>query len=247
MSERQARHRKTDVPVVRTDGFHLPIFRRRAALYVDGFNLYHAIDGLDRNYLKWLDLWALGRQIAPRSHAIRRVTWCTAVRPQGKGKVDRHHAYHDALQAKGVTCLTGHFVIYSDGCNACGHMWNVAEEKQSDVNLALSILDDAHEDRFDVCYLVTTDGDHAATARFLKERFPKKTLVVVAPPERQVGRALLEWADAQAAITIDQLERSLLPAVVNGPDGAILRPSLYDPPDVPKQKAHLTLVASNGD
>jgi hypothetical protein len=242
MSDRQPRTR--EVPVVRTDGFHLPVFRRRAALYVDGFNLYHAIDDLDRPYLKWLDLSQLARVIAPRSQVIRKVVWCTAFRPQGRAQIARHQAYFDALKARGVTCMTGHFVVYADGCNACGHSWTVATEKQSDVNLALSVLDDAHENRFDVCYLMTTDGDHAATARFLKERFPEKKLVLVAPPGRKQNRAVLEWADAQVALEFDHLWRSLLPTVLNGPDGPILRPSTYDPPEPPKVKGHLTLVSS---
>jgi hypothetical protein len=245
VSECQTRQRKREVPVVRTEGFHLPIFRRRAAVYVDGFNLFHAIDELGPDYLKWVDLMALSRLIAPRSQVIRQVTWCTAFRPQAKALTERHQAYFDALKATGVTCLSGHFVVYSDGCNACGHTWAVHEEKQSDVNLALSILDDAHENRFDVCYLVTTDGDHAATARFLKERFPQKRLVVVAPPERKPNRTLLEWADAQAVISVDQLERALLPAVVQGEDGPILRPAVYEPPHPPRVRGHLTLVSSS--
>ncbi len=245
MSERQARQRKHEVPVVRTGGFHLPIFRRRAAFYVDGFNLFHSIRDLDRNYLKWVDLWALGRVIAPRSQVIRKVTWVTAVRPQSQHKIDRHHTYAEALKARGVTCLNGHFVVYADGCNACGHHWKIAEEKQSDVNLALSVLDDAHANRFDVCYLLTTDGDHAATARFLKQRFPDKKLVIVTPPGRNPNRTLLEFADAQVPMEVEQLERALLPAIVDGPDGAIVRPAVYDPPDVPRSKAHLTLVSSD--
>ncbi len=245
MSSFQTRQRQRDVPVVRTGGFHLPVFRRRAAFYVDGFNLFHAVDGLKREHLKWLDLRALARSVAPRSQTIRRVTWVTAFRPQAQRRLALHQAYFDALRATGVQCLTGHFVVYSDRCNACGHAWNVAEEKQSDVNLALAVLDDAHEDRFDVCYLLTTDGDHAATARFLKEKFPKKRLVVVTPPDRRPNRTLLDWADAQASIGVEQLEASLLPAEVQGYGGTILRPALYDPPPVPRRKGPLTLVASN--
>jgi hypothetical protein len=243
MSDRKAQ--KREVPLVETGGFHLPVFRRRAAMYVDGFNLYHALDELDRDYLKWLDLKQLAKVIAPRSEVVRRVVWCTAFRPGGRAKLARHQAYYDALKARGVTCMTGHFVTYADGCNACGHTWPVSTEKQSDVNLALSVLDDAHEDRFDVCYLVTTDGDHAATARFLKERFPQKKLVIVAPPGRRQNKALLEWADAQVTLEFDQLMCALLPAAINGPDGAILRPSSYEPPETPKAKRHLTLVSSN--
>jgi hypothetical protein len=244
VSEFQARQRKRDVPVVRTEGFHLPVFRRRAAVYVDGFNLFHAIDGLDRAYLKWLDLNALGRLIAPRSQVVRRVTWVTAFRPQPRHQLALHQAYFDALKATGVVCHLGHFVVYADGCNACGHQWNVSEEKQSDVNLALSVLDDAHEDRFDVCYLLTTDGDHAATARFLKERFPKKRLVLVTPPGRFPNRTLLEWADAQVMIEPELLQRCLLPAQVDGPDGPILRPALYEPPAA-LVRGSLRLVSSS--
>jgi hypothetical protein len=243
MPDHQAK--KREVPVVRTDGFHLPVFRRRAALYVDGFNLYHAIAELDREFLKWLDLRQLARVIAPRSEVIRKVVWCTAFRPNGRGRLARHQAYHQALKARGVTCMVGHFVVYADGCNACGHSWTVATEKQSDVNLALAMLDDAHENRFDVCYLMTTDGDHAATARFLKERFPEKKLVLVAPPGRRQNPTLLDWADAQVTLEFDHLARALLPAVIKGPDGPILRPASYDPPETPKTKGHLTLVSSN--
>lgn len=243
MPDRQAK--KREVPVVRTDGFHLPVFRRRAALYVDGFNLYHAIDEMDRAYLKWLDLWRLARVIAPRSEVIRKVVWCTAFRPHSRSKTARHKAYYEALKSRGVTCMVGHFVVYADGCNACGHSWTVATEKQSDVNLALAVLDDAHENRFDVCYLMTTDGDHAATARFLKERFPEKKLVLVSPPGRRPNHTLLEWADAQVVLEFDQMMRALLPPVLNGPDGPILRPISYDPPEMPKTKGHLTLVSSS--
>lgn len=243
MPNRKAQQR--DVPAVQTGGFHLPVFRRRAAMYVDGFNLYHAIDEMDRDYLKWLDLRQLGRVIAPKSEVMRKVVWCTAFRPQGQGKLQRHQLYFEALKARGVTCVTGHFVTHADGCNACGHTWTVSTEKQSDVNLALSIVDDAHENRFDVCYLVTTDGDHAATARFLKERFPHKKLVLVAPPGRRHNRTLLEWADAQVSLEPEQLAQALLPEVVRTSDGPVQRPPAYTPPETPKAKKHLTLVSSN--
>ncbi|MBH9879347.1 NYN domain-containing protein, partial [Clostridioides difficile] len=36
------------VPEVERGGPHLPLFRKRAAIYVDGFNLFHAIDDIQR-------------------------------------------------------------------------------------------------------------------------------------------------------------------------------------------------------
>jgi hypothetical protein len=35
----------------------------RVITYIDGFNLYHAVDDLKDQSLKWLDLWALSASL----------------------------------------------------------------------------------------------------------------------------------------------------------------------------------------
>lgn len=234
-----------------SDGFHFPLFRKRAAIYYDGFNLYHAVDAYKRPYLKWLDLKALARAIAPRSEAIKRVVWCSAFRPQNKSKSKRHEDYMNALKARGVVCRIGHFVSAIDGCNSCGHTWHLAIEKQGDVNLALSIAADAEDNLFDICYLVTADGDHAATARYFKERFPKKKLVLVCPPGRHPNKHIAQYADRVIEIEREHLEAALLPEVTKhrerllAPPKLIARPEAYDPPEL-REKGHLRMVINNG-
>ena len=231
-------------------GWRLPFFRKRAAFYYDGYNLYHAVDAYKRPYLKWLNLKALGRAIAPSSEVVKRVVWCSAFRPAQKSKLKRHEDYTKALQGQGVVCRMGHFVHAMDGCNSCGHKWQLSIEKQGDVNLALSIAADAEDDLFDVCYLVTADGDHAATARYLKERFPKKKLVLVTPPGRFHNRHIAQFADATVEIEMKHLEVSLLPEVARykkrllSRGEPIERPAVYDPPT---QRAFgpLRLVVNN--
>ena len=235
----------------RSEGWRIPLFRKRAAFYYDGFNLYHAIYAYKRPYLKWLNLKALSRAIAPKSEAVKRVVWCSAFRPQNKSKLKRHEDYMKALKGQGVICRMGHFVHSTDGCNACGHSWQIAIEKQGDVNLALSIAADAEDDLFDVCYLVTADGDHAATARYLKERFPKKKLVLVTPPGRNHNRHIERIADAFVEIGTHHLEASLLPEMAKVRDRflrrpeRVERPEMYDPPQL-REKGHLRLVVNNG-
>jgi hypothetical protein len=232
-------------------GWRISLFRKRAAFYYDGFNLYHAIDAYKRPYLKWLNLKALSRAIAPNSEAVKRVVWCSAYRPQNKTKLKRHEDYVNALKGQGVICRMGHFVHSMDGCNACGHTWQFAIEKQGDVNLALSIAADAEDDLFDVCYLVTADGDHAATARYLKERFPKRSLVLVTPPGRHHNRHIERLADACIEIETSHLEASLLPEMAKVRNRflrrpvTVERPDMYDPPQV-REKAHLRLIVNNG-
>ena len=160
------RSRKTGrkVEKVERGGWHAPVFRKRAAVYVDGFNLYHSLDDLKRPYLKWLDLPRLMSSIIPRNEVLKRTVWCTAFKPTNRARQLRHAAYLSALEARGVNCMLGHFVAHTQGCNACGHRWTSWTEKQGDVNMALSVLNDAHANLFDVAYLITADGDHAATA-----------------------------------------------------------------------------------
>lgn len=231
--------------------FVLPFFRKRAAVYYDGFNLYHAVDAYKRPYLKWLDLKALAVALTPETEVVKRVVWCSAFRPQNKAKMKRHEDYMRALQARGVMCRMGHFVSAIDGCNACGHQWHLAIEKQGDVNLALSIASDAEDNLFDICYLVSADGDHAATARYLKERFPKKQLVLVCPPGRYPNKHILKFADRVIEIGREHLEASLLPQMMKyrsrflGPQKTLERPEAYDPPEL-REKGHLKMIVNNG-
>jgi len=232
-------------------GWSLPFFRKRAAFYYDGFNLYHAVDAYKRPYLKWLNLKALGRAIAPKSEVVKRVVWCSAFSPTSRSKLQRHEDYRKALEGQGVICRMGHFIHSLDSCNSCGHKWQISVEKQGDVNLALSIAADAEDDLFDICYLVTADGDHAATARYLKERFPKKKLVLVTPPGRYHNRQIERLADQCVEIETHHLEASLLPGMARykqrflGRSEKVTRPEVYDPPEL-REKGHLKLIVNNG-
>ncbi len=243
-SRAPSRRTGRDIAEIERGGWRPPVFRKRAAVYVDGFNLYHALDDLKRPYLKWLDIPGMMRSVIPRSQVLKRTVWCTAFKPASRDRQLRHAAYISALEARGVNCMLGHFVAHTNGCNACGHRWTSWTEKQGDVNMALSVLNDAHANLFDVAYLITADGDHAATARVLKQQFPHKKVVSVAPPGRGHNRYILEWSDARLSLTAAHVEAGLLPSVVRGRGRTVVRPTPYDPPDLPRQRRHLVLVSS---
>jgi len=230
-------------------GFALPFFRKRAAFYIDGLNLYHAVLGFKEPHLKWLNLKLLAQNLVPNSEVVKRVVWCSAIRTTNRAQAKRHALYQKALEAVGVETRMGHFITSIDGCNSCGHRWVMSIEKQSDVNLALSIAADAEDNLFDICYLVTGDGDQAATARYLKERFPKKKIVLVAPPRRMPNKHISKYCDGVIQISQDHIEASLFGVAVSPKTwpwqkpSLIMRPSLYEPPQ-PRVKKHLTLVVN---
>lgn len=201
----------------------------RSAVYFDGFNMYHALDALQQPMLKWLNLWALSERILGKDETLARVITCTAVITDDTQKLLRHRAYLNALEAKGVECLRGHFAEDVRRCRKCGNEHKIRIEKQGDVNLALAIIDDAHRDIYDRCYLVTADGDQTATAALLKSRFPQKEIYSVAPPGKQHNRKLLSACDGHRNIPTPDLQLCLLEPQVQGKDRLILRPAAYEP------------------
>lgn len=226
-------------PSVMADGVSISEVsqKRRAALYVDGFNLYHALDELMQPHLKWLNLFALGSRILNRNQeTLVKVRYFTALKPGPKAidKNKRHREYITALKWFNVKIHEGHFISDEVDCRKCGHVWDNPREKETDVNIALLLYDDAHEDVFDVAYLLTADSDQGATARMLKKRFPKKRLVSVVPPGMEASKAIMTYADQRYKINTETIEECLLPGVQLDParNGAVAfqRPQEYAPP-----------------
>jgi hypothetical protein len=212
--------------------------RRRAALYVDGFNLYHALDALKQPHLKWLNLFALGARILNRNQeTLVKVRYCTALKPgpDAADKNKRHGEYITALKWFNVKIHRGHFISDQIDCHECGHVWESPKEKETDVNIALLLLDDAYQNGFDVAYLLTADSDQGATARVLKKRFPEKRLVSVVPPGMEASKAIMTYADQRYKLNEDIIEECLLPSIEYDPSrkGAVAfrRPDQYAPPD----------------
>ncbi len=46
--------------------------------YIDGFNLYHASDELNREHLKWVDLWALSQSVVRPNETLITVHYFSA-------------------------------------------------------------------------------------------------------------------------------------------------------------------------
>ena len=148
----------------------------------DGFNLYHAVHGLRKPHLKWLDLWALTQSIARASETVTAVNYISAYATWLPPAQLRHREYVKALEHQGVTCIMGHFKSKPQKCKSCQAQWVSHEEKETDVHIAARLVADAYEDKFDRAVLITADSDLAPALNIISAAFPKKQLFVVAPP-----------------------------------------------------------------
>ena len=197
----------------------------RAALYIDGFNLYHPIDDSGDHHLKWANLWRLGEILCEQDGAeLVKVAFCTAVPGHAPDKRDRHNIFNAAQTACGCEVIKGHHVFEPDKDRYA--------EKQSDINVALAVVLDGIDDVYDIAFLLTADSDQVATARVFSERLAPlgKRLVGVAPLGRHVPDGYKKYGVKGFALSRFQLERSVMGATVAGRGKAIARPTKYDPP-----------------
>jgi hypothetical protein len=195
------------------------------------------VDDLGQPHLKWLNLADLGNRVIPRERErLVKVRWFTAIQPRAdEGKKKRHREYITALRYYNVAVHEGHFAFDIVDCYNCSHQWEKPQEKETDVSIGVHLIDDAHKDVFDVAYLLTADSDQGATARMMKERFPKKRLISVVPPGMEASKAIMSHTPHKLKLPVEFLEDCLLPHhALTGPKGnesvVFRRPPEYDPP-----------------
>ena len=105
-------------------------------IYIDGFNLYHALVRFEDHKLKWLDLRALSqRLISSKTEEVKGIFYFSAYAHWLPDKMARHRVYVKALEAVSVTCILGHFKNKDRKCNSCGATWIAHEEKETDDKL----------------------------------------------------------------------------------------------------------------
>jgi uncharacterized LabA/DUF88 family protein len=200
-------------------------------IYIDGFNLYHALLRFKDQRVKWLDLHALShRIIRPKTEVIRLIYYFSAYADWLPGPMRRHEEYVKALTALGVTCILGHFKKKSRSCHSCGASWIAHEEKETDVSIGITLLNDAYKGLYERAYLVTRDSDLMPAIKMVRSEFPKKEIVAVAPPLMGHSNDLIAICQEKKKINPDQIWTCLLPKHVTLPDGTIAatRPAKFD-------------------
>ena len=155
--------------------------------FVDGFNLYHALDSDIRFHkCKWLNLYALALQISqPPYEILQQVKYFTAY-PTWKPfpTLSRHRAYVKALQSVDVEVTFGRFQEKTRICRApggCGLKFSVHEEKLTDVNIAVSIIEACVMKQSDILYLVSCDNDLVPALEAAKRLCPAVEITVLLP------------------------------------------------------------------
>ena len=203
---------------------------QRVAAYIDGFNLYFGLRQSKLRRYYWLDLPALITTLLKSDQQLVATHYFTArIKTNGHNAADakRQSDYIDALATRpGLTTQFGHYLQKTRQCKQCGAMWPDYEEKMTDVNIAVQLLADAFEDRFDTAIIVSGDSDLTTPIQQVRQRFPNKRLIVAFPPNRH-SEQLKKVAHGHLTVGEDKLKRSQLPDPVITASGYPLQRPAY--------------------
>lgn len=204
----------------------------RVSAFIDGFNLYHAIDELGRNDLKWVDLRRLVEIFTGPEHKIIDVFYFTAVAKWLIDPANRHKAYITALEHRGVTPVLGSFKSSEVSCRKCSNSWTAHEEKMTDVNIAVWLLREAYYNKFDQAFVISCDSDLTPAFQAVKELPKARAIKLIAPPNMYHSKHLGAYSDKTTRIQVSHLELCRMPEEVMDPkSGAVVatRPREYVP------------------
>jgi uncharacterized LabA/DUF88 family protein len=195
----------------------------RTYIYVDGFNLYYR--ALKGTGFKWLDLGGLFRTVLQPHHDIQKIKYFTArvsARPNDLSQPQRQDVYLRALQhhCPEVEVFFGHFLSHTVQARLANpgngpRMVDVikTEEKGSDVNLAVHLLNDGWLGAYDCAVVVSNDSDIAEAMRLVKVHNGKR-VGLITPGNSHPSQQLMAHADFCRHIRPNAFRNNQLPSPI---------------------------------
>lgn len=192
--------------------------RRRTNIYIDGYNFYYG--AVKNTAYKWLDFDRFVRLLRPHDD-IQKIYYFTAL-TDGTAR-DRQDALLKALSTKPtIEIVLGKFLHKNVKCRVSGcqdagpRLFKSPEEKRTDVNIAVYMLDDAYQDVCEQFVLLTGDSDLVPAIQRIKLRFPQKLVHVYVPSRGRPGHGieLRSSADRARDVPLQLLAKAQFPVRV---------------------------------
>jgi uncharacterized LabA/DUF88 family protein len=163
----------------------------------------------------WLDIQGLAESILLPSQELIGIKYFTSPISHSKGKQERQNKYLDALRTRPlIEIIFGRFQPDRKECDHCGHPAYHPQEKKTDVNIAVNLICDALEDRYDTAVLLTGDSDLVPAVEAVKKLTPQKRIVVVFPPNRRSDELSTASGGTPIRIWEPLLQKNRLPDVI---------------------------------
>lgn len=205
----------------------------RTIIYIDGFNFYYR--AVKNTPYKWLDFKSLFQKLLSAKNQIIQIKYFTAL-VSGKHNPQKPIKQQTFLRAlktfiPEIEIYYGHFLtheVFAPLAKPTENRRSVkiikTEEKGSDVNIAVHMLNDAWLNNYDCAIIVSNDSDLAESMKLVKKYHPNKILGLIMPGKGHPSKELMKHADFVKRIRTGILKSSQLP-------NPIPKTNIYKPKD----------------
>jgi uncharacterized LabA/DUF88 family protein len=197
---------------------------KSSIVYVDGFNLYYGL--LRPKAYKWFDLVRCFTSIR-QDDSIQKIKYFTA-KVTGSPSYNRQDVYLKALSTSPLIEIVygvfKHKDIYCkvSSCSSSHRKYSTYEEKRTDVNIAVHMLQDAYKNNCERIVLVSGDSDLVPSLEFIKRDFHSIETIVYIPAVNKKRGAAVELrtaADKNFTFGFNYIQPFLLSDPVISPSG----------------------------
>jgi uncharacterized LabA/DUF88 family protein len=193
----------------------------RVTFLIDGFNLYHSVrtasQELNGASTKWLDIKCLCQEyiyLFGKTATLHEIYYFSALAKHLEAKnsdvTKRHRDFIRCLEATGIIVELNRFKKKSMRCPSCKHKYDKYEEKETDVAIALKLLELFITNSCDTVVLVTGDTDLAPAVKTAKRLFTQKRVIFAFPYKRK-NKELKKLAEDSFEIKKTQYSNHQLP------------------------------------
>ncbi|HEX8197674.1 MAG TPA: NYN domain-containing protein [Pyrinomonadaceae bacterium] len=201
-------------------------------IYVDGFNLYYgAIKGTP---FRWLDLLKMSQLLFPID-IINKIKYFSArvsARPTDLDQPIRQSTYWRALQTiPNLEIIEGSFLVKPvmmpiANTNPQQYARVIkTEEKGSDVNLAVHLLNDGYKRDYELAVMVTNDSDLLEPMRIVKQEL--NLPVGLVNPHKNPSFVLRQHATFIKQLRKGVLQASQFPSSLTDRNGTFHKPASW--------------------
>jgi uncharacterized LabA/DUF88 family protein len=198
-------------------------------VYIDGFNLYYG--SIKGTPYKWMNPLIMARLLFP-GDTINRIKYFTArvsARPSDPDQPIRQQTYFRALQTvPEIEIIEGSFLtkeVMMPRANTNPQQYVrviKTEEKGSDVNLAVHLVNDAYQKDFDLAAMVTNDSDLLEPLKIVKYQLGMPIGIV--NPQKHPSFHLKQHATFIKTLRKGVLNASLFPTTLTDAHGTFHKP-----------------------
>lgn len=204
----------------------------KTIVYIDGFNLYYG--ALKDTPYKWLDILSLCKNLLPKNEIIQ-IKYFTAIvsaRPNDPDQPNRQLLFLRALRTlPNVEIIYGHFLNkvarmrLARPIPGAGKYVDVirTEEKGSDVNIAVHLVNDGHNRRYEVAVLLSNDSDLVEAIKIVRNEL-KVPVGILNPIPDTPSQELKRNASFVKPIRQGLLAASQFPLTMQDANGTFYKP-----------------------